>query len=251
MLKNLFLFSFPLLTVFYGSSNAQNASEKSSNLIENTESLRDPVKFTHVPVFLLRLSPQHAFRYDNMRVGGIELAPPVGKFSFVFDYGKGKGYQSFNKKMRQEFFNNETKMLRGEIRTYFSDWYPFYALDKKPFGRYYAIEFQQIDSKRYVSDDLSEFINPDQKRYFYNELRRDIRLKLGKHIHFHKHFFLDLNAGLGVGFYKNSEPEDMPYNGSSKFLTPKFFSKNRVHGPEYKKGVAFSSTLNLNLVFPL
>jgi hypothetical protein len=211
---------------------------------------RDPVPFTHQPFLLLRLSPLSVFRYDNILQYGVEIAPPFGKFSFVFDYGKGKGSRSFNKDVKANYKDNNSKVYRGEIRFYFSDWYPFYALDKKPFGRYYSLEYTNSTFNRVLKADLSDALKYNvNDQTPYTEKRQDLRVKLGKHFHIHKHFFIDLNAGIGVGRYVSTVLESQ-FTADLKSDKIGRFSKNYVHGPN-QKGFRLSSAIGLNLVVPL
>ncbi|MGL4629872.1 MAG: hypothetical protein ACRCVT_01605 [Leadbetterella sp.] len=233
-----------LLLCFSIPSQAQNA------VIENNESksLSRNVGFSHQPLVVLRLNPLPLFRFDNYLQYGIEVAPPVGKFSFVFDYGRGKGKSSILKNAKKNYPNNTTRMIHAEVRTYFSDWYPFYLLDKKPFGRYYALEYVGTTYNRFLNlrndDPEAPPVSID-----YREKRTDIRVKFGKHIILAKHFFIDVYGGIGMGFYKaNNE-----YGEETLALAQKpdvgMFSKKRVHMPG-EKGIVLSPTLGTNLLVP-
>jgi hypothetical protein len=224
-------------------------------VVENVEKStisapRDPVQFTHQPFLLLRLSPLSLFRYDNIFQYGLEFAPPIGKFSFVFDYGKGKGSKSLNKDVKRNYKENKSTVYRGEVRMYFSDWYPFYAMDKKPFGRYYSLEFTQSKFERTLHADLAQALQYNVNDLTpYTEDRQDLRVKVGKHFHIHKHLFIDLNAGIGLAKYKTS---NLDSEVTSELLSKKIgrFSKNYVHGPN-EKGIRFSSVIGVNVVVPL
>ena len=238
----LLLFSFGL--------KAQNAEIESVSVAEQKSTVKKPVGFTHQPFLLLRLSPLTLFRYDNVFQYGVEIAPPIGKFSLVFDYGTGKGSKSFKKNVKTNYPENKTKVYHAELRTYFSDWYPFYALDKKPFGRYYALEYTNSTFDRVLRSDLINALKygiADQTSY--TEKRHDVRVKLGKHFHLHKHLFIDLNAGTGLARYSVSElgtvvPTELLPNNVGRF------SKNYVHLPN-QKGFKFSFAIGINVVVPL
>jgi hypothetical protein len=220
--------------------------------VENSEKkvARDPVSFTHQPFLLFRFSPLSAFRYDNILQYGVEIAPPIGKFSFVFDYGKGNGSWAFRKDVKKNFKENASKVYRGEVRFYFSDWYPFYSLDKKPFGRYYSLEYTQSNFDRILRADLADALKYNVNDLTpYTEKRQDLRVKVGKHFHINRHLFIDLNVGLGIARYTTTTLE-------STFITDLKsdkigrFGKNYVHGPN-QKGFRMSSGIGVNLVVPL
>jgi hypothetical protein len=212
--------------------------------------LRDPVGFTHQPFLLLRFNPFSAFRYDNILQYGVEIAPPVGKFSFVFDYGTGKGSWALKKDVKTNYKENTSKVYRGEIRFYFSDWFPFYALDKKPFGRYYSLEYTNSSFNRVLRADLADALKYNvNDQTPYTEKRQDLRVKLGKHFHINKHLFIDLNAGIGVARYASTVLES-EFTTDLKSDKIGRFSKKYVHGPN-QKGFKLSSGIGLNLVVPL
>jgi hypothetical protein len=229
-----------------------NAQYSNVAEVEKTEKkvLRDPVGFTHLPFLLLRFSPMSAFRYDNILQYGVEIAPPFGKFSFVFDYGKGNGSWAFKKDVKKNYKENSSKVLRGEIRMYFSDWFPFYAMDKKPFGRYYSLEYTNSTFDRVLRVDLADAIKYNVSDLTpYTEKRQDLRVKIGKHFHLHKHLFIDLNAGIGVAQFKTTELESA-FTTDLKSEKIGRWSKNYVHGPN-QKGFRLSSGIGVNVVVPL
>ncbi len=241
-----------MLSLIFSSVNlkAQYAEVQNVENKEQKKTVNKSVPFTHLPFLLLRVSPMSLFRYDNIFQYGVEIAPPIGKFSFVFDYGTGKGSKSFRKNVKANFPENKSKVYHGELRTYFSDWYPFYAMDKKPFGRYYALEYTNSSFERVVRADILNALKYNvADKTPYSEKRHDVRVKIGKHFHLHKHLFIDLNAGIGVARFKTSTLESevpealLPTNIGR-------FSKNYVHLPN-QKGFKFSSAIGLNVVVPL
>ena len=213
---------------------------------------KTPVTFTHVPFLLLRFNPSQLVGYNNTFQFGAEIAPPVGKLSFAFDYGIGKGKHNFNPQVRTLQPDNRSKELRGEIRAYFSDWYPFYALDKKPFGRYYALEYINGTYDRQMGVPIG---SPGNEPLWINRQTQEkthvVHLKLGRHIHLHRHLFLDVYAGVGVGksgFTSEGETleEGRLYNPAEvRFLTHQRYKQPRAN--QY----FFSKTLGVRIVVPL
>ncbi|MGR3809131.1 hypothetical protein [Jiulongibacter sp. NS-SX5] len=209
---------------------------------------KKPLKFTHQPFLLLKVTPTALLGRDNVFQYGVELAPPFGKFSFGFDYGKGKSSWSLDKEHKALFPDQETKIIRGEIRGYFSDWYPFYALDKKPFGRYYALEYAQKD--------ISYTYRPDVILYGGNTLpslteldvatvERAIHVKFGNHFLISKWFFIDTFAGIGVGQYVTQTPD------SEVELQNIGFTTNRPPRINNTKGLFLSKTAGIRLCLPI
>ncbi|HLO43608.1 MAG TPA: hypothetical protein VK175_04690 [Leadbetterella sp.] len=216
---------------------------------------KNPVQFTHIPFLLLRFNPTAMLGYNNTFQYGAELAPPFGKFSFSFDYGKGKGSQNLNKYVRKNQSENINKEYRGELKMYFSDWYPFAGLDKKPFGRYYSIEYVQGQYDRTVEMatgiggvQLPAYAKFDQVPY--TEKTQALHLKIGKHIHIHKHLFIDAFAGLGLGKYTSMDETTDPDELEVVPLHFGFLSNKTLHQPG-TKGIYFSKTAGLRIAIPL
>jgi hypothetical protein len=204
---------------------------------------KKPVQFTHIPFLLLRFNPTAMVGYNNTIQYGAELAPPFGKFSFSFDYGKGKGSQNLNKYVRKNQSENINTEYRGEIKMYFSDWYPFAGLDKKPFGRYYSVEYIQGKYDRTV--EMATGIGGTQLPSYakfdmvpYTEKTQTVHIKFGKHIHLHKHLFLDAYAGLGLGKYTSMDETTDPDENRGGSLAFWFFEQQ-----------IFKTTRNKRLVF--
>jgi hypothetical protein len=199
-LLSLFLFLAVIL-----SAEAQFMSQTAD---EYETSRKKPVSFSHQPFLLLKITPSAFIGRDNVFQYGVELAPPFGKFSFGFDYGRGKGSKSFNKKQKTNHPEQETRILRGEIRGYFSDWYPFYALDKKPFGRYYALEYVQKDIK-YGGTPIIDLYGGTQVEGLgpvdVNYVERALHVKFGNHFIITQFFFIDAYAGIGIGKYSGTQ----------------------------------------------
>ncbi len=219
-------------------------------------SRKNPVTFTHIPFLLLRVNPSQWLGYNNTFQFGAELAPPIGKLSFAFDYGTGKGKSNLNRQVRTLQPDNRNKELRGEIKAYFSDWFPFYALDKKPFGRYYALEYVNgtydrnlgvpVSGAPVSSDsDITWIYRPTQEKTHV------LHVKFGRHIHLHRHLFLDVYGGIGAGkstFTSQGEKieEGHLYNPAElSFLTHK-----RYKSPKYQQ-YFFSKTLGVRIVVPI
>jgi len=216
---------------------------------------KKPVQFTHIPFLLLRFNPTALMGYNNTIQYGAELAPPFGKFSFSFDYGKGKGSQNLNKYVRKNQAENVNTEFRGEIKMYFSDWYPFAGLDKKPFGRYYSLEYIQGKYDRMV--EMASGIGGEQLPAFakfdivpYTEKTQIVHFKFGKHIHLHKHLFLDAYAGLGLGKYTTMDDTTDPDEMEVVPLHFGFLSNRTIRQPG-TKGVFFSKTAGIRIAVPL
>lgn len=239
-IRNLTLL-FLIVSIF--NSNAQKAELDKEELVN-----KKPVAFTHIPFLVLRLNPMALMQYDNMLQYGAEIAPPFGKFSVVFDYGKGKGSQNFRKNTRKNYADNTSKELHAEIRTYFSDWYPFYALDKKPFGRYYALEYIKGDYSRSFNINYLD----NKTLVSFKENTQTFRVKFGKNIHLHKHLFLDLNGGMGLCKFK-TEASNLDFSDTAfPDLKLKFLGLNvrKFQEPD-NSGWRFSTVLNARLAIPL
>lgn len=219
-----------------------------SGLNSDKEILRDPVSFSHQPILLLKITPTALLGRDNVMQFGAELAPPFGKFSFGFDYGKGKGSWSLNKDQKANFPEQQTRIIRAEIRGYFSDWYPFYALDKKPFGRYYSLEYvnkilnySSLPSLRLYNN---TFIPAAEKVPVMGK-EQALHVKFGKHFIVSKWFFIDAYAGIGVGKYEN------PAETWEQEMVKEPFS---FRSPERKvgtQGLFLSKTAGVRLCLPL
>jgi hypothetical protein len=219
--------------------------------IEQHNVVKKTVSFNHVPFLLLKLNPSQMLASQNVMLYGIEIAPPVGKFSFSFDYGIGKGKFNASKYVRTNQAKNKNTEYRGEIRMYFSDWYPFYALDKKPFGRYYAIEYVkgEYQTEAEMAVGVGGMQLPNYARFQQAEIdekREAIHLKVGKHIHLHRFLFLDIFAGLGLGRFQvasTANDELVPLHFA-------FLSNRNLHQPG-TKGYFFSKTSGIRLAIPL
>lgn len=182
---------------------------------EESAIVRKPVSFTHQPFLLLKITPTSFFEADKNFRYGVEVAPPFGKFSFAFDYGKGKGNGIWRDSNEGSFsFEESNKQYRGELKMYFSDWYPFYALDKKPFGRYYSIEYVHkiLNAERpinpaYLANSFELPIIAPRLEYDplnTETLEQAVNLKIGKHWHLTRFLFVDTFAGLGLGVSKTT-----------------------------------------------
>lgn len=246
---------FLILSIFYVSISFGQKSDSNISDYEISTN-KKPVSFSHAPFLLLKINPSNIIGINNAMGYGIELAPPIGKFSFSFDYGLGKGSWNPNKFIRKNQAENKNTVIRGEIRTYFSDWYPFYALDKKPFGRYYALEYVQGKYNRNL--EMATGIGGNQLPSYaqfndviFNENTRTVHLKIGKHIHISRFLFIDVFAGIGLGNFTVSvmdkiiskEPDQIPLHFS-------FLSNRTVREPN-TKGWYFSTTSGFRLALPL
>jgi hypothetical protein len=219
---------------------------KNENDLETTR--KRPVSFTHQPFLLLKITPTAIIGRDNVLQYGVELAPPFGKFSFGFDYGTGKGSKSLNKEQKAKHPEQETRIIRGEIRGYFSDWYPFYALDKKPFGRYYALEYVQKDIKyggypiiNLYGGTQVQGLGPADVDY----VERALHVKFGNHFIVTQFFFIDAYAGIGIGQYSGTQTAYAIEQVSNKFT----FGK--APRDLTSKGLFLSKTAGVRLCLPI
>lgn len=242
------------LITSYGVS-AQTAFSES--VFEAQEVSREkPVTFTHVPFLLLRVNPSAWLGYNNTFQFGAEVAPPVGKLSFAFDYGTGKGKSSLNRQVRELQPDNRNKELRGEIRAYFSDWFPFYALDKKPFGRYYALEYINGTYDRNLGIPFAGLPagSDGDVAGIYRSTREKthvLHVKFGRHIHLHRHLFLDVYGGIGAG--KSTFTSDGSEIEGDRLYNPAelgILSHKRYKSPKPKQ-YFFSKTLGVRIVVPI
>lgn len=217
---------------------------------------KTPVTFTHVPFLLLRVNPTALLGYNNTFQFGAEIAPPIGKLSFAFDYGTGKGKNNLNPQVRALQPDNRNKELRGEIRAYFSDWFPFYALDKKPFGRYYALEYINGTYDRTLGVPIgSGGVNSDEGiAGIYRSTQEKthvVHLKFGRHIHLHRHLFLDVYGGIGAGKSAfTAEGEEIEKGRLDNPAELGFLSDKRYENPKSKQ-YFFSKTLGVRIVVPI
>lgn len=173
-----------------------------------------PISFTRQPILLLKFTPLPLFATENAFQIGAELAPPIGRFSFNFDYGTGKGKLNVDKYVRKNMPDMKTQFYRGEIRGYFSDWYPFYALDRKPFGRYWALEYaqkkinrQEVNAVAIGAASLPNYAIFEKTDVLQTE--QILNIKWGKNFLIHRHFFIDAYIGAGVRKYKVSSDNDL------------------------------------------
>lgn len=257
-MKNRQLFSL-LLGIFllkYAFVFSQNASVEGNEEWAKT-ARKNPVTFTHQPFLLLKFTPTSFFAADNALQFGAEIAPPIGKVSINFDYGIGKGKWNVNKEIRENFNDLETKLWRAEIRTYFSDLYPFYSLDKKPFGRYYAIEFMNKDATfsqpvavANGAVGLPNFIEFQKIPVVSTE--QAVNLKFGKHFILTRFLFLDAYFGAGIGRYTLSAKDPLPVSKTDEnpylFVTQTINGKSREIGT---KGLFFSKTAGVRICLVL
>ena len=240
--------TFRLLILFIFISSITQAQFKSQS-VDNLEANRkNPISFSHQPFLLLKITPTALLGRDNVLQYGVELAPPFGKFSFGFDYGKGKGSKSLNKEQKATHPEQETRIIRGEIRGYFSDWYPFYGLDKKPFGRYYALEYVQKDITYGESPTINlwggtqvDGLGPVDVTY----LERALHVKFGNHFIITQFFFIDAYAGIGIGQYSGKQTEfdiEQVKNGFEFEKAPRDLTS---------KGLFLSKTAGVRLCLPI
>jgi hypothetical protein len=173
-----------------------------------------PISFTRQPILLLKFTPLPLFATENAFQIGAELAPPIGRFSFNFDYGTGKGKLNVDKYIRKNMPDMKTQYFRYEIRGYFSDWYPFYAFDKKPFGRYWALEYaqkkinrQEVNAVAIGAASLPNYAIFEKTDALQTE--QILNIKWGKNFLIHRHFFIDAYIGAGVRKYKVSSDNDL------------------------------------------
>ncbi|MFS0491006.1 hypothetical protein [Leadbetterella byssophila] len=211
------------------------------------------VSFTHIPVLLLRVNPTTLLGYNNTLQVGAEIAPPFGKLSFAFDYGFGSGKYNINKFVRQDQGENKNRELKGEIRAYFSDWFPFYALDKKPFGRYYALEYINGTYDRILGTSGPSYGIPEDQWFTMHETqekRHVVHLKFGRHIHLHRHFFLDVYGGVGAGHSSFKVGEDK-VEGDMYNPVKLAFPADKSYGSPKGSRFFFSKTFGVRCVFPI
>lgn len=247
-MRNIFVFLLSISTAM-----AQMSASSQEML-----SRKGPVQFTHVPFLLLRVNPSQMFGYNNTYQFGAEIAPPVGKLSFAFDYGIGKGKQNINRQVKALQPDNKNKEFRGEIRAYFSDWFPFYALDKKPFGRYYALEYVNGTYERTLGVPLPEgpieLVTGGSLAFADKptvEKTHVVHLKFGRHIHLHRHLFLDVYGGLGVG---KSNISGVGYDivGDELYNPAELnFLSNKMYENPKTKRYFFSKTFGVRIVVPI
>lgn len=234
-------------------------AQKSASFENTTESLKKPISFTHQPFLLLKVTPTSFFEADRNFRYGVEIAPPFGKFSFCFDYGKGKGEGIFRNNEGVPLQNMESTQYRGEIRMYFSDWFPFYALDKKPFGRYYAIEYvhKNINSSQTFDTGYQAypFEVPSSIPFLESEplealtFERAINIKIGKHFHLTRFLFIDAFAGIGLG-QSTTTPMLETFDAAADFQKQKF-SIGQPNRELASKGLFLSKTAGLRLCLVL
>ncbi len=215
-------------------------------LFENCFAQIEGPTFSRQPVLLLKFSPLPLLAPENAVQLGAEIAPPFGKFSFNFDYGFGKGSQNISKYIRQNMPDLKTTYMRYELRTYFSDWFPFYALDKKPFGRYWALEF--VD-KKVLRDEETVFANGGihlpNFAYFdglkSTQTEKAINLKFGKNFRLKKYFFIDTFIGIGARRYQIKPGLPVSNILHNAFLTKWKFWESGTHAivPNATAGLRF------------
>lgn len=217
---------------------------------------KQPVRFTHVPILLLRFNPTEMLGYNNTFQFGAEIAPPIGKLSLAFDYGTGKGNLNLNKQVRDLQSTNKNREFRGEVKAYFSDWIPFYALDKKPFGRYYSLEYINGSYDRLLGVPVggeSSFVNNIVwKDVPTTEKTHVLHVKFGKHIHLHRHLFLDVYGGIGVGksSFKQSDGTEI---GGKELYSPVNLGilANKMYENPRSERYFFSKTFGVRVVVPI
>lgn len=214
---------------------------------------KNPVTFTHQPFLLLKVTPSALFENDNVFMFGGEIAPPFGKVSFNIDYGIGSYKWSLNKFMRNNFEDSKSKIFRGEIRTYFSDWFPFYALDKKPFGRYYALEVSNKNINRTQSVAIGNgglgfpsFVNYQKIPVQLTE--QAVHFKFGKHFLINRFIFLDGFVGLGPGRYELIAPDT---SLDTENIIHNNYSVNRKNWQIGTKGLFLSRTAGIRVCLAL
>lgn len=250
-MKYILLFTLIIFSKFVFGQNAELDFENDKTLRKN------PVTFTHQPILLLKVTPTALFANDNVLQFGGEIAPPFGKFSFNFDYGIGKGKWSLNKNVKENLTDTETTLWRAEIRTYFSDWFPFYALDKKPFGRYYALEVLNKTLSRTQpvgigsnGNSLPNFVKFGNVPVELTE--QAIHVKFGKHFIVNRFFFVDAFVGIGPGRYEvnATEPIAISAETNEEILFNRFGVKNRNWKID-SKGLFLSRTAGIRLCLAL
>lgn len=169
-------------------------------------------KFGHQPFLVLKLSPQDLLLKNNAFVFGGEIAPPFGKFSFALDYGKGHVKNNINADIRNDFPDQTNKIIRGEIRGYFSDWYYFHSLDMKPLGRYYALEIFQNSNNR---TQTAEVLVPDGNQFKvvenkvpFTKTATGFHVKYGKNFIISRFFMIDTYIGVGAKMNKYTDQSE-------------------------------------------
>lgn len=243
MTKRILLFIF-LVTHSFAFGQFKAETEAGTNMT----ALKKPVSFSHQPFLLLKITPTAVLGRDNVFQYGMELAPPFGKFSFGFDYGKGKSSWGLNKDYIAQFPDQETRIIRAEIRGYFSDWYPFYALDKKPFGRYYALEYVQRDLAYSFTPDINLYSGikvPAANSPDVAWIEKAIHLKFGNHFIVSRWFFIDTFAGIGLGQF-SGQPVDIEIEKEK--LPFSFRKPERVFNAT---GLFLSKTAGIRFCLPL
>ncbi len=248
-IRVLVFFSF-YVSISFGQKAVNNFSDS------EISTFKDPVSFSHAPFLLLKINPSNVIGINNTIGYGIELAPPIGKFSFSFDYGIGKGSWNPNKFIRKNQSENNNTVIRGEIRTYFSDWYPFYALDKKPFGRYYALEYVQAKYERNLEmatgiggNQLPSYVTFNE--VIFRENTRTVHIKIGKHIHISRFLFIDIFAGIGIGHFTVSTLDSLISKESDQIPLHFSFLSNQIVREPNTNGWYFSTTSGFRIALPL
>jgi hypothetical protein len=171
-------------------------------------------KFAYPPILLLKINPTPAFEVDNMFMFGGELSPPIGKFSFNFDYGIGRGKNNVRKVIRDNFADDKINEMRFEMRAYFSDWYFFNQFDMKPFGRYYAFEYGRKNVESFPEVIIFRG-TPDNPRYYEFQKTNITRkeqsfiIKFGRNFIFSRWFMLDVYGGVGAVKYEVTGDESL------------------------------------------
>jgi hypothetical protein len=227
-----------------------------SKIKENAEFIRkeprkeyDPPQFGHQPFLVLKVAPQYLFAQDNVFMFGGELAPPFGKFSFAADYGVGRGSWSFDKDVRNFFNDQKTKIIRGELRAYFSDLFYFYSLDMKPLGRYYSLEY----TKRDIS--VTRLVGVSNQGSFFELKEMPIQqaewmahAKFGKNFLLSRWFIIDTYLGLGIKHF-NVKTTDETIDTES--VTRYFIDKKKRNWLPDEKGLLPSFIAGFRLCVPL
>ena len=166
-------------------------------------------EINHQPFLVITASPIEIFNIHNTFMIGAELAPPFGKFSLQADYGVGSRGFNIHPGIRNNFSSLQTNIWRGELRTYQSDWFYFSDLDRKPLGRYFALEYANKDisatRESFIQQPSTKFITQgsyklDNAKYTQNETL--VNLKYGKHFLFKRFLVFDVYGGFGIRKYK-------------------------------------------------
>ncbi len=226
----------------------ENASSEVKGASREPKKEYDPPQFGHQPFLVVKLSPQYLFAQDNVFMFGAELAPPFGKFSFAADYGVGKGSWNYNKDVRTFFADQKTKIIRGELRAYFSDLFYFYSLDMKPLGRYYSIEYTKKDVTMTrqigVSNNESFF---EVKDLPIQQAEWMANLKFGKNWLISRWFMIDTHFGIGVRHYDVKTTDD---NIDTQTITRYLINKEKRNWLPNEKGLLPSFTAGFRLCLP-